>query len=327
MRIWRMAACAAVLGWVMLPTASGSLFIVSAGSFGQRTSSEAVGIGDDLNSAFAGRGTVGVSSLISSPAPFGLSNVFRTSGSSARSSIDDLVFSGPGATVQTEVRIPFHAFYTLGIDSLGNLGGDVFKGTASGGVTLSGNMQCGNSCGYSFSLDTAYLAPDPFTPTPTASPGSGGQLVYSLDFLFGSVKLLKTDEVFGQVYLGSHRSRDFELNGYFDSGLMTVPVGVPILVNFSMSSGASTTAFFVSGAFAQIDGRHTLGYQQGVPVFDLPAGFTVNAPSIGLVNNVIPATGTPEPRSACLAGFGCVALWAAVRIRRNRAQARTDLRG
>jgi hypothetical protein len=324
-RIWQLAGCSAVLGCVLLPTASGSTFTVSAGTFGQLTSSEQVGIGDALNSAFAGRGTVGVSSLISSPAPFGLSNVFRASGSSAQSSIDDLVFSGPGATVQTEVRIPFHAFFSLGIDSLGNLGGDVFKGIASGGVTLSGSMQCGNSCGYSFRLDTAYDAPDPFTPT--GSPGSGGQLVYSLDFLRSSLQLLTTDEVLGQVYAGSHVTRDFVLSGSFDSGLMTVPVGVPILVNFSMSSGASTTAFFVSGAFAQVDGLHTLGFQQGVPVFDLPAGFTANAPSIGLVNDVIPATDAPEPGSAWMAGLGCVALLAGVTIRRKRAKPRADLRG
>jgi hypothetical protein len=144
-----------------------------------------------------------------------------------------------------------------------------------------------------------------------------------LDFLGETIVLLKTGDILGDNYVGSNVQQIYFLHGYFDSGRTTVPVGVPILMNFSIASAAQTISFFVSGAHAVVDGRNTMGFPIGVPVFELPSGFTVNAPSIGLVNNVIPGDivpgppGVPEPSSLLLLVVGLGGL-AFIRLTRAR---------
>ena len=316
------AGCVMVLGCTLVPAASGSVFEVSAAGFVGQTSSGPVGIGNrGPNSAFAGvSGTNGVASASFSPATNTLSNNFLASGSLAKSSLDDIVFSGPGATVQTRVTIPFDALLLLSVDELVGFKGLVVKGSAAVDVTSSASMFCGNSCGFNETLNVHWDAPDPFVPiVNNASPG----IVYSLDFLGETVQLLKTEEILGDNYVGSNVQQIYFLHGYFDSGRTTVPVGVPILMNFLIASGAQTQSFFVSSAHAVVDGRNTMGFPIGVPVFDLPSGFTVNAPSIGLVNNVIPGdivpgpSGVPEPSSLLLLVVGLGGL-AFIRLARAR---------
>jgi hypothetical protein len=144
-----------------------------------------------------------------------------------------------------------------------------------------------------------------------------------LEFLGGTDKLLTTTEILGHVFAGVSSQQTYFLHGSFDSGRTTVPVGVPIAMNFQLDSTAQTESFFVSSAFALVDGLNTMGFPIGVPVFDLPSGFTVNAPSIGLVNNVIPGDivpgppGVPEPPSLLLLVVGLGGL-AFIRLTRAR---------
>jgi hypothetical protein len=244
---------------------------------------------------------VGAVSLVSSPAPFALINVLRIEGASAQSTVDDILFSGPGATVKTHVLIPFHAQFNLAIDDLANLQGDVFKGTASAGLQFGANMQCGISCGFGGVVGVDFNAPDPFTPK-VQTTMSFGTIAYDLTFQGEFVQLITTTPIFGEPYAGANFRREYALDGYFDSGLTTVPVGVPITMQFTVQTGVQTISFFVSGASGFMNAIDTLGLPQGVPVFDLPAGYSVDAPSIGLVNNVIPAAagpivGVPAPAS------------------------------
>ena len=288
------AGCVMVLGCVLVPAASGSVFEVGATGFAGGTSSHPLSTGfGGPNSAFAGiSGTNGVASSSFSPATNTLSNNFRASGSRATSSIDDIVFSGPGATVETQVTIPFDALLLLRVDHFVDLEGLVVNGGATVGLSTTASMFCGNSCGFNSTLTVDWVAPDPFVPTVSSA---DPRIVYSLEFLGETVQLMTTTEILGHSFAGASLERTYFLHGYFDSGRTTVPVGVPILMNLLISSSAQTESFFVSSGFAVVDGRNTMGFPIGVPVFDLPSGFTVNAPSIGLVNNVIPGDIVPGP--------------------------------
>ena len=150
---------------------------------------------------------------------------------------DDIVFSGPGATVQTRVTIPFNAQFFLDVDRfVGFSHGLVVNGSAVADLTLSASMFCGNSCGFNTTLNVRWDALDPFGPRVTASPG----IVFSLDFLEEIVLLETHGEILGDTYFGADVSRTSFFHGYFDSGRTTVPVGVRIAMNSSIASGVGT---------------------------------------------------------------------------------------
>jgi hypothetical protein len=92
-----------------------------------------------------------------------------------------------------------------------------------------------------------------------------------------------------------------------------VPVGTPLTLQLNMAvSGSSGTPASVlpqpSGTF---DMLHTFGLPRGVPVFDLPEGYTANAPSLGIVDNV---RTVPEPSRFLLLGMALVTLLAMRRL-------------
>jgi hypothetical protein len=62
----------------------------------------------------------------------------------------------------------------------------------------------------------------------------------------------------------------------------------------------------VSG-LAQVDAFHTFGLPQNAPVFNLPAGFSADAPSIGMVDNVIATA--PEPVPVGRRAVGLMVVW------------------
>lgn len=59
-----------------------------------------------------------------------------------------------------------------------------------------------------------------------------------------------------------------------------------LFLNVQLDSGALSQSLL--GAYGSLDARDTFGVPQGgVPVFDLPAGYTVNSASLGIVNNAV----------------------------------------
>lgn len=85
-----------------------------------------------------------------------------------------------------------------------------------------------------------------------------------------------------------------------------VTVGTPISLHITLgvTAGASTNITH-GNADAAASFGHTLRFASGRPVFDLPEGYTVDAPSAGIVDN---AFVVPEPSTLALTFVGCVLL-------------------
>jgi hypothetical protein len=66
-----------------------------------------------------------------------------------------------------------------------------------------------------------------------------------------------------------------------------------------MVQRSKAAAYFIVGASGQLDAGSTFGVpQDGSPVFELPDGYTVNSPSLGIVNNAVggDALRCPQPQ-------------------------------
>jgi hypothetical protein len=85
-----------------------------------------------------------------------------------------------------------------------------------------------------------------------------------------------------------------------------VTVGTPfsVRVTLGVTAGASTNITH-GNADAAASFGHTLGFASGRPVFDLPEGYTVDAPSAGIVDNTF---AVPEPSTLALTLVGCALL-------------------
>ena len=92
-----------------------------------------------------------------------------------------------------------------------------------------------------------------------------------------------------------------------------VPLDVPVSFGFSVSVSVDTLTQDVNGGIASAIAEfgHTVSLPIGMPVFDLPEGYTANAPDSFIVNNrFLPPsvdpdpTPAPEPGSLALVGLG-----------------------
>ena len=102
----------------------------------------------------------------------------------------------------------------------------------------------------------------------------------------------------------------------FTSPVVLIDTQFP--VQFMMRLGANANAAG-SGSSASADFTHTMAFPVGIDVFNLPAGYTVNAPALNLVNNrfVVP-TAVPEPASVALMPLGVsVGAWRRFRAKQT----------
>ena len=103
----------------------------------------------------------------------------------------------------------------------------------------------------------------------------------------------------------------FECNGvivagHFVTGLILVPLNVPVPLMMVLSAG---TAAGVAGSSASAAFSNSLDLPVGGIVFNLPAGFTANDPDLFIVNDLfLPPTGVPEPATLALFGVGLAGL-------------------
>lgn len=118
--------------------------------------------------------------------------------------------------------------------------------------------------------------------------------------------------------------------------LATIPSGNGILVDtiittptvmfavgpthiLELGLGVSAVARSLT-AFSEIDFSNTLTFPTSGPVFNLPAGYTIDVPDFNIFDNqFIPdgATGVPEPSSMALSGVALIAVWLLRRKRRS----------
>lgn len=92
------------------------------------------------------------------------------------------------------------------------------------------------------------------------------------------------------------------------SGVWAVPTGTSLRLFIALEGDASSSGFY--GSSSDGDATVTLALPTGVPLFNLPAGFSADSPSMGLVNNIY--SPVPEPgHYAAFAGLGLLgfAFW------------------
>jgi len=104
------------------------------------------------------------------------------------------------------------------------------------------------------------------------------------------------------------------IGGTLTTGTVIVPVGVPVAVSLQLGSGVFGNAGTATTFF-----EHSLDFARGVPLFNLPDGYTVEDPDAFVFDNrFAPPGAVPEPAAWALmiAGFGL----AGAALRRRKLQ-------
>jgi hypothetical protein len=111
------------------------------------------------------------------------------------------------------------------------------------------------------------------------------------------------------------------MDGWVRTSSFTVTPNVPSALELSLevatSAGGTSFGAPSQSTWALSDFSNTLTFRIGAPVFDLPPGYSVDSPSLGIVDNrwVLAPTQVPEPATVLLLGVGIAALGVA-RMRR-----------
>jgi hypothetical protein len=290
-------------------------------------------------------GGVLAASLLTSKGVDGFNNGLATEYSAIlAATYDDILISGPpGGSTPVTLHVPFHAVFIQSYDRM-DLSGP-FGFTDKSSLTQSADLTASLiSPGFGvsqerFNLQTlndqqavADVTITPFNngaPPPGAiqagpSPGpasivsDGGITTFrnipldSGGFLYltrTQTPITAPDEGFGPG-AGFHFDDIVNLNGEMLLSWIA-QVGVPLRLDLSMNLDSIAAGGFQLTASGAIDALHTFGVPQGgVPVFDLPDGFTANSTSLNIVNNGVPAaeSAIPEPPAVVLFGAGVLGL-------------------
>ena len=224
----------------------------------------------------------------------------------AESNIDDVTITGPGAPgamVTGTVTLPFKAdfsgiYETLPFGNSGFSGGLQF-GAGFVGTNYQANFTAaGNSGGDTYTLAPALGATWTLSAVPT----------YDVN--------LVTVQPAG---VGAIHNDDWAITGSLVLTQM-FPVNTAFTIGFDVvgncGGGGGNSQITGSCGFDALD---PWGFIPGFSSFDLPNGYSVDAPSIGLVNGVVPGSSpVPEPSPLTLFASGLMLLGAFARMRRSR---------
>lgn len=119
------------------------------------------------------------------------------------------------------------------------------------------------------------------------------------------------------IFAGMARTEHFA--GDFATPERLYDVGVPQVFGLALITAASANTSVAEGRMASADFMHTLGFTPGMPVFDLPDGYTAESADGRIVNNRFVPTAIPEPRPFSLAAVALLGLAVHRRWRSARA--------
>ena len=108
------------------------------------------------------------------------------------------------------------------------------------------------------------------------------------------------------IFAGMARTENFE--GNFATPERQFDVGVPQVYGLALITAASANTSFAEGRVSTADFMHTLGFTPGMPVFNLPDGYTADSADGHIVNNRFVPTVIPEPHPFSLAAMGLFGL-------------------
>lgn len=104
--------------------------------------------------------------------------------------------------------------------------------------------------------------------------------------------------------LGTTTNLSTSIAGTYTTQPVLVPLNtpVPLRIIVGTNAGSSDPLSLVDADFA-----HSLDFPTGVPLFNLPSGYTANAPDMFIFDNqFLPTSSVPEPASWFLVGLGVV---------------------
>jgi hypothetical protein len=209
----------------------------------------------------------------------------------AEGSYDDIVIDGPTPTLETTIHLTYEAVFQ---DAREEWTGDfAFNSGINEAVDylVLGSFGLAELHAHIQPADGIIEITDP-------------SAFHQTEFFLDHAQPLVSGPGAGGTFAGVRGEETFGIVGHVDL-TAEVPTGQPLILVLDVSGLDIASSAFLASAFGTIDSLHTFGVPKGVPVFDLPPGYTANSPSLGMVDNIVPV---PEPTTMVLALFGFAAL-------------------
>ena len=247
-------------------------------------------------------------------APFALLTTTESAAATAAATYDDIVITGPAAMVLATLRIPFSA---LLVDRHETWGG-TFAFHSNTTNTSTFRAQFGAS---SAQVDFRILPYEGIKDisVQTSAVGATATPVLRQTTFFGDLVIFLGSSGGLGVFAGAEGFEAFQMYGDLILSAV-VPTNTTLTLDLRLRLESDTQANFIAPSYSLLAAPLGLGLPRGVPVFELPAGFTANSQSLELVNNLV----VPEPSSRAAYPAAVITLILLVQGRTRGRIARTN---